>query len=1027
MARVPHLHSPAAGPAASAGRLAVLAAALAGCGGSSSAPAPAGSTCSLPAASPLSVVQVVPAADATGVFVGASVTVRFNTCLDPATVTANNFWLVAGTSLIQCAVGYDPATATVTIDPTPNLAYSTLHSVAVTGVRGTRGETMTGFASSFTTQAAPEFVPPSTTASPGGGRYNTPQSVALICTDNPGGTGCAATYYTVNGAMPTVASPRYTVPISIASDTTLRFFSTDGQGNAEAPRQEVYVIETVPPTLTGSDPPDGASGVRVDKVLTTIFSEEMKASTLGPATVTADNGVTVAVSYAAGPPSAATITPTERLACNTTYTVSIGAGATDVAGNALVQPATFSFTTTADCQEPSTAASPPGGVFTTAQAVTLTCADAGGSGCARIVYTTDGSVPSFDPPHGTIVNGATAGGIAIGEGDTVLRYFAEDAAGNREAVRQQTYSVSIGQGFTFVATDDGIARGVGPAPATFVQLRRGGRTAVFHRDPSNGRLYRGTERGLLVADAGEAFSFLPGAPASVLSVLAQGSKVFAGTSGGLYVSLDGGATFAARDLGAPSAGWVRKIIASGTAVYAATDGGVAVSDDKGQSFTMRTTASGLGSSSVRDLALAGDALFAATAGGVSISTDGGATFTNYTALPSVSVNAIAVSGSTVYAATDAGLAISSDGGQTFPAVRTALDGLGSNYVGEIVLEGTTLYVATGEPWISGTSNSFSVSTNGGTSFTPHAVSPPHPTLRTESIHVEGSTVRVGAYPAYYLSGDGGQTFVPKDLRGSVRKITGLGTTVYAAIDDSSGYGGVAISSDQGGSFSIRDRSAGLPNDNVDDVAVASPSAAVTYVYAATFSGLAISSDGGASFPTTVNLGTGANVDCVWASGATVWAASGSGLYLSTTSGSAFTQRLAVASGNAVAVSGSNVYYSTTSGLWVSPNGGAVGSFLPKSTTDGLANNYLYDVAVDPSGRVLAATNGGLSKSTNSGASFTAAASPQIYAYGVFAQGSMWYAAGSGGLSISQDGGVTWATHGAADGIVATARDAWYMP
>ncbi|HZY02214.1 MAG TPA: Ig-like domain-containing protein, partial [Anaeromyxobacteraceae bacterium] len=816
-------------------------------------------------------------------------------------------------------------------------------------------------------------------------------------------------------------------PISIAADTTLRFFSTDAQGNAEAPRQEVYVIDTVPPTLTGSDPPDGASGVRVDEVLTAIFSEEMKASTLGPATVTVDNGVTVAVSYAAGPPSAATITPTERLACNTTYTVSIGAGATDVAGNALVQPATFSFTTTADCQEPSTTASPPGGVFTATQAVTLTCADAGGSGCARIVYTTDGSVPTFDPLNGTSVAGVTAGPIAIGEGDTVLRYFAEDAAGNREAVRQQTYSVSIGQGFTFVATDDGIARGVGPVPSRLVPIRRGGRTYVFHRDPSNGRLYRGTERGLLVADAGEAFSFLPGAPASVLSVLAQGSKVFAGTSGGLYVSLDGGATFAARDLGAPSAGWVRKIIASGTAVYAATDGGVAVSDDKGQSFAMRTTASGLGSSSVRDLALAGGALFAATAGGVSISTDGGATFTNYTALPSVSVNAIAVSGSTVYAATDAGLAISSDGGQTFPTVRTTGNGLGSNYVGEIVFDGTRLYAGTGDPSFSGASNSFSISTDaGGAPFTPHAVSPSHTTLRTESIQVEGGTVRVGAYPAYYLSGDGGLTFLPKDLRGSVRKITGLGTTVYAAIDDSSGYGGVAISGDGGQSFTIRDRSAGLPNDNVDDVAVASPSAGVTYVYAATFSGLAISSDGGVSFPTTVNLGTGANVDCVWASGATVWAASGSGLYLSTTSGSAFTQRLAVASGNAVAVSGSNVYYSTTSGLWVSPSG-AVGSFTQKTVADGLASSLVNDVTVDGTGAVLAATNGGLSKSTNSGASFTAAASPQIYAYGVFAQGSIWYAAGSGGLSISQDAGVTWATRGAADGIVATARDAWYMP
>ncbi|HET6921666.1 MAG TPA: chitobiase/beta-hexosaminidase C-terminal domain-containing protein, partial [Anaeromyxobacteraceae bacterium] len=248
----------------SLGPCALLAAALAGCGGSGKAAGPQGTPCTLPQAAGLSVVQFAPANGATGVAVGANVAVRFNTCLDPATVTTGNFLLAAGASFVPRAVGYDPATATVTIDPAGSLAYSTLHLVAVSGVRGARGETMTGVAgSSFQTQAAPEFVPPTTAASPPGGRYNTPQSVALTCTDNPGGTGCAATYYTVNGATPTVASTRYTVPIAIAADTPLRFFSTDGQGNAELPKQEVYVIDTVPPTFTGSDPADGATGVRV--------------------------------------------------------------------------------------------------------------------------------------------------------------------------------------------------------------------------------------------------------------------------------------------------------------------------------------------------------------------------------------------------------------------------------------------------------------------------------------------------------------------------------------------------------------------------------------------------------------------------------------------------------------------------------------------------------------------------------------------------------------------------------------------
>ncbi|HET6924066.1 MAG TPA: hypothetical protein VFI16_13045, partial [Anaeromyxobacteraceae bacterium] len=259
-----------------------------------------------------------------------------------------------------------------------------------------------------------------------------------------------------------------------------------------------------------------------------------------------------------------------------------------------------------------------------------------------------------------------------------------------------------------------------------------------------------------------------------------------------------------------------------------------------------------------------------------------------------------------------------------------------------------------------------------------------------------------------------------------QKITGLGTTLYAAISDSSGYGGVAISDDRGQSFTLRDEGNGLPYPNVEDVAVASEGGN-TYVYAATFWGLGVSTDGGATFtPKTVNPGAGGNVDCVWASGATVWACAGSTLNLSINSGTSFTQKLGGTSGGvAVAVSGGNVYLATWSGLWVSNDGGA--NFTVKGVADGLASDLVYDVAVDGSGRVLAATNNGLSKSVNSGASFTDAATPPIYAYGVFAQGSTWYAAGFSGLSISQDGGATWATRGVADGIVATAYDAWYMP
>ncbi len=996
-------------------------AAVSACGSNSPG---SSASCSLPTAASLTVVQVTPPSNASGVFLGASVSVRFNTCLDVSTITSMNFHL-ASLGFVAGSLSYDAPTATVTFKPTSNLAYDTLYLFGVTGPKGAHGELLAvPFGSAFTTQAVPDAAPPTTAALPPGGFFNSTQSVTLNCADNVGGTGCAATYYTLNGATPTTLSTRYTAPVAIATSATLRFFSVDAQGNAEAPKQETYVIDKVPPTLTSSDPANGTAGVSVARVITATFSEAMKATSFTPTPVTVDNGVTVTLSYTAAT-NTLTIAPTERLACNTTYHVAIGGGATDLAGNGLVQPATFSFTTTSDCVEPVTTASVSAGVYKLAQSVTLTCTDGGGSGCARIVYTTDGTVPSLDPPaNGTIISGTTAGPISVGAGDTTLRYFSEDAAGNREALRQQLYSIST-TGFTFVATDEGLARGVGPVPASFVTIRPGGRTSAFFRDPSNNRLYRGTELGLLFSDGGEAWTFAPASLPWVISVLAEGSKIFAGTTAGLLVSIDGGATFATRSLGVNGAGYVRTVIASGDRVYAATDSGVAVSADKGQTFTMRTKADGLGSVSVRGLVLAGSTLYAATGGGVSISTDGGTTFTNYASgLASPSVNAIAVTGNTVYAGTDGGLCVSPDAGHSYVVKATTANGLGSNYVDQLVLAGTKLYLGTGESWFTGT-KSFAISPDGGTNFTFPLVAPKtDPGLHVGSIFVDvdGTTVRVGAYPAYYLSVDGGTSFVPKDLRGALKRVTGSGTNLYMAVEDSSGHGGVAVSTDRGQSFTIRGLENGLLDNSVADVF-----ATGSNVYAATGNGVGFSTDGGTTFVNHA-LSTAANAGCVYASGTTVWA--GSGALEKSTSGGAFASvKAGTGGGQGIAASGTNFYLATWSGLWVSNDSGA--TFSLKDATKGLANTGLSGVAVDFNGTVLAVSNSsggpnGFYLSTDNGATFTALGTT-MFPNGVYASGTTWYASTYSGLGISTDGGATWTWRGATQGLQGKANGAWYMP
>jgi len=96
-----------------------------------------------------------------------------------------------------------------------------------------------------------DTTPPITTASPVGGTFTSAVNVTLSVNES------ANTFYTVNGSTPTQSSPIYTTPIAISANTTLRYFSVDLAGNAEALKQQVYVIntgggDTTPPVTTAS-------------------------------------------------------------------------------------------------------------------------------------------------------------------------------------------------------------------------------------------------------------------------------------------------------------------------------------------------------------------------------------------------------------------------------------------------------------------------------------------------------------------------------------------------------------------------------------------------------------------------------------------------------------------------------------------------------------------------------------------------------------------------------------------------------
>jgi hypothetical protein len=63
----------------------------------------------------------------------------------------------------------------------------------------------------------------------------------------------AAIYYTIDGSIPATTSSKYSTPISITGDTTLKFFAIDKAGNAESVHTENYIIPVLSEITINSD------------------------------------------------------------------------------------------------------------------------------------------------------------------------------------------------------------------------------------------------------------------------------------------------------------------------------------------------------------------------------------------------------------------------------------------------------------------------------------------------------------------------------------------------------------------------------------------------------------------------------------------------------------------------------------------------------------------------------------------------------------------------------------------------------
>lgn len=1009
----------------------IMAVLLTACGGGGGGGGGGGNStpCTNATVTNLELVSSNPSNAQSNVSVNTAIELTFNTCVNMSSVNSTTTFITEGGASVSGSFSFDGTTRTLRFTPSAPFSYGASVVVLLNGVTGTLGEVFAAgsYGMGFFLRATPDTTAPTSAASVAGGSYNTAQSVSLSCTDEVDGTGCDKTYFTTDGSTPTTASAVYSTAIDITATTTLKFFSTDMEGNSETIQTVDYIIDTVPPTVDATTPAGAATGVLLNSVVMATFSEAMDETTLTAANITVDNGVKGTLSYNAVSYELS-FTPNDRMTCNTLHSATIGTGVQDLAGNNLAADHVWSFTTHTDCAEPETTATITSGIYTSAQDVTLNCSDGAGSGCARIVYTTDGSAPSFSPVNGTVVAAASTGPIAIALGDTRLRYYAEDNAGNREALHEHNYSVST-SGFTYISTDGGLSRGAGTVPTSFVNIKADGKTFKFFEDTTNMRRYRTTSRGIFFSeDGGSIWNSIPVynesmALESINGMYAVGSRIYAASSNGLFVSTNGGTSFEKRYPAGAATEWCYDVVVTGVEVYLACSATVMKSTDKGTSFTVVHTVGGgmSGVDHAYGLTLDSGTLYVATSSGLAISTDNGASFAVRTigdGLGSNVVNDVFATGAVVYAASNGGLSISTDSGASF-ANRTTGNGLGSNSVTGVTANGANVYATTG--------TFVSYSTDSGASFGATSFDLTNP----DSIALIGGTLHVGAYPSYYTSVDGGVTFTRKGLPTSFMGDIAVATdgTLYVQVEDSSGYESVAKSTDGGFTFSVtRHTDWGAFSSYVDDLFVDG-----TTLYIAG-SGLTISSDGAATF---ANYDTASGMfansaDAVWASGTTIYVNSSNSIDVSTTATPAFSQVLASSGSpngdpNGLAVDGTNIYLATTSGLQVSNNSGT--SFGLKTIAHGLPADYLTGVVVDGSGNVYVSTlNNGVAKSTDNGASF---ALLRASANRVSMCNNTLYINGTAlneGMGISSDGGATFTFVGMNEGLGSdTTTAACYIP
>ena len=314
---------------------------------------------------PPRVILTDPANGDSNVVLTKVITATFSKVMNPATINNATFILRQGTTVIPGTV--TPAGSTASFTPNANLSFNTTYTVTITtGAKDMANNALVNnYIWSFTTAPIPPDVTPPTVifTDPPNNATGIPISKIISATFsepmNPA-TINGATFLldqagtTITGTVTYSGTTAYFIPSANLTPNkvytaTITTGAKDLAGNGLAANYvwtfTTAVIDLIPPTVISTDPPNGAIGVPLNKIISATFSKLMNPATINNTTfLLSQAGTPVAgtVSYSG---TTAYFVPTGNLLANKLYTATITTGAKDLAGNGLAVNYVWTFTT----------------------------------------------------------------------------------------------------------------------------------------------------------------------------------------------------------------------------------------------------------------------------------------------------------------------------------------------------------------------------------------------------------------------------------------------------------------------------------------------------------------------------------------------------------------------------------------------------------------------------------------------------------------------------------------------------------